>query len=919
MKKLITLVLALSLYGVNAQTSSNFSYQCSVRDNAGNLIENSAIGVEFTILKGGVSGTEVFQEVHNVNTSADGKLTLMIGDGSVINGTDLQAIDWGSDVYYLKMSMDVSGGTNYSEMSNTQLVSVPYALYAENTKFDGDSSSVNELQSISINNNEITLSNNGGVITLPDNFSGNYDSLSNTPQNLSDFYNDLAPGFSGQYDSLLNAPQNLSDFSNDLNFITSESDSSVVNELQTLTQVLALGNSAGQNRIINLANPIDSNDAVTKRYVDFLNLKLDSLSEVIDSLADNTNDGVTPILTAQQRLNRGESPFEIFTSDNSLLDSLNGCFYQGGLIFHLDTTDGTGLVASPVDINSISWSDVGTAVITSANGTTIGTGQQNTVSIISSYNSGVYAAQSANNFEHSGYNDWFLPSKDELNTFYTNYYQNNVTPSGTIHFWTSTEVDSLNAWVQSFSNSGTSSQFSALKVNSKNIKPIRIFGANTSNVPSIQERLTAGETPFDIYQSDNNLIDSLYGKFYQGGLIFSLNTTDGSGLIVSQNNVSDSIPWSDTPTGILTGASGEEVGKGLENTDSIIETYTAGNYAAKLCQNYFSNGYSDWYLPSKDELHALFVNYYQNNNAHIPTGHYWTSTEYDAYNAWVEAFVPGNPSNQYSSIKTEARKVKAVRHFNNSNSGSGIDGGVAGDMVFVEGGTYFMGCPSSSSDCESNESPAHLVTLSDFSIGKYEVTNAEFAHFLNSEGNQVEGGAYWLDINDYDCDIEIVNGSYQPEEGDANKPVVEVTWFGAKAYAAWVGGRLPTEAEWEYAAKGGSISPGYKYSGSNYLNLVGWHSGSDSYFNYLYNVGQKLPNELGIYDMSGNALEWCSDKYGGYYSGDVTNPTGPNNGFYKVLRGGSSYQHYNKSRVVHRQKASDDVSEEHIGFRIVIP
>ncbi|MFC2085075.1 SUMF1/EgtB/PvdO family nonheme iron enzyme [Bacteroidota bacterium] len=207
------------------------------------------------------------------------------------------------------------------------------------------------------------------------------------------------------------------------------------------------------------------------------------------------------------------------------------------------------------------------------------------------------------------------------------------------------------------------------------------------------------------------------------------------------------------------------------------------------------------------------------------------------------------------------------------------------EMSYVQGGSFQMGDTFGNGD--SDELPVHTITLNDYYIGKYEVTNVQYAGFLNSEGNQTEGGVTWLDINDSDCRIEYSGGEYKPETGYENHPIMEVTWYGARAYCGWFGGRLPTEAEWEYAARGGILSYGYKYSGSDNINDVAWYNINSGGTTHI--VGTKNPNELGIYDMSGNVWEWCNDWYdGSYYNISPTNnPQGPSSGNSRVLRGGS--------------------------------
>lgn len=227
------------------------------------------------------------------------------------------------------------------------------------------------------------------------------------------------------------------------------------------------------------------------------------------------------------------------------------------------------------------------------------------------------------------------------------------------------------------------------------------------------------------------------------------------------------------------------------------------------------------------------------------------------------------------------------------------------DLVFVEGGTFLMGSPDGSG--EERERPQHRVTLSSFKISKYEITNAQYAKFLNASKNN---HPY------YDSKMKIVksDGIFRAYPGFENHPVVEVNWHSAGAYAKWVGGRLPTEAEWEYAARGGNKSKGYKYSGSNNINEVAW-------LYDIYPVGTKKPNELGIYDMTGNVMEWCDDWYDSYTATDKVNPNvtqEPSGDKHRVIRG-IDWLPESYHRVVARNSQNPDFGYFWRGFRVVFP
>ena len=191
--------------------------------------------------------------------------------------------------------------------------------------------------------------------------------------------------------------------------------------------------------------------------------------------------------------------------------------------------------------------------------------------------------------------------------------------------------------------------------------------------------------------------------------------------------------------------------------------------------------------------------------------------------------------------------------------------GVSFAMVPVAGGTFTMGATSEQgTNIDSNEKPTHQVTLSSYMIGKTEVTQALWLAVMGSKPSYFRGD---------------------------NLPVEQVSWDDCQKFITKLNAltgknfRLPTEAEWEYAARGGNMSQGYKYSGSNEIGDVAWYDNNSG--NKTHSVATKAPNELGIYDMSGNLWEWCSDWYGSYSSTAQTNPTGPDSGSNRIIRGGS--------------------------------
>ena len=223
-----------------------------------------------------------------------------------------------------------------------------------------------------------------------------------------------------------------------------------------------------------------------------------------------------------------------------------------------------------------------------------------------------------------------------------------------------------------------------------------------------------------------------------------------------------------------------------------------------------------------------------------------------------------------------------------------VKDGISIDMVRIGAGTFTMGATPEMENPYNDEKPTRCVTLTnDYYIGKYEVTQALWQAVMGSNPSNRKGD---------------------------NLPVEEVSWDDCLEFISKLNRmtgktfRLPTEAEWEYAARGGNKSKGYQYSGSNNLSDVAWYRDNSGYKTYA--VGTKQPNELGIYDMSGNVWEWCQDWYGEYSSSSQVNPTGANSGSSRVNRGGAVG---NDARLCRSSCRANDVPGTHysiLGLRL---
>ena len=221
--------------------------------------------------------------------------------------------------------------------------------------------------------------------------------------------------------------------------------------------------------------------------------------------------------------------------------------------------------------------------------------------------------------------------------------------------------------------------------------------------------------------------------------------------------------------------------------------------------------------------------------------------------------------------------------------------GVSFQMVEVRGGTFTMGATSEQGDANDDEKPTHEVTLSDYYIGKTEVTQALWEAVMGNNPSYFQGKS-----------LPVENISWN----DCKTFIVKLNALTGKTF------RMPTEAEWEYAARGGSKSRGYKYSGSGNIDEVAWHK--DNSEEKTHEVGTKRPNELGLYDMSGNVWEWCNDWYGDYSSASQTNPKGPDSGANRIGRGGGWWYYARGCRCSIRGDFRPDYRNEFLGLRLCL-
>lgn len=259
-----------------------------------------------------------------------------------------------------------------------------------------------------------------------------------------------------------------------------------------------------------------------------------------------------------------------------------------------------------------------------------------------------------------------------------------------------------------------------------------------------------------------------------------------------------------------------------------------------------------------------------------------------------KAYATNSQGTAYGEELTFATEAEAVKTFNINNA--------VLTMVRVEGGTFQLG--SSDENAKSYEKPVHNVTLDDYYIGLCEVTNEQWEAVVNGRvPTPIEDPVWYHEQR------------FLPKTMVSHDECLED--FIAKLNKhTGLEFSLPTEAQWEYAARGGKKSLGYTYAGSNDASEVGWCY--ENAATQVTVVGAKTGNELGLYDMTGNVNEWCSDWYGLYSEEDQTNPVGPDSGEFRVMRGGSVINFYDECRISHRFGGKPDSHLYFVGFRLVL-
>jgi hypothetical protein len=643
-----------------SQTPQKISYQAVVRDNSGASVTNTVVGVRISILSGSSLGPEVFAETHVPTTNFYGLMNLQIGTGTNV-GPALSSIDWGADVYFVKVEVDPTGGTSYSVSSVSQLLSVPYALHAETVSNadDADADPTNEYNTgVSLNGNDLEITDGGGTQTVdltpltvdPDmdasneiqtlSKAGSVVSLSNGGGAFTDDVNDADADATNELNTtftLVGTTLLLTDaggtLNADLSGLTGDADPDPSNEIQTLSKAgstvsLSLAGGSFTDEVDDAdADPSNEFQQIAKvgNTVTLSDAGGSFIDEINDADADPANElqtiaKVSNIVT----LSDGGGSFTVDDADADASNEFNtGATLTGT---DLNITDGGSTIT--VDLSSL-----GGGVDPSA------TNELNTGFALAGTDLTITDAGGPLTVDLSSLGGGGNPT-DELNT--------SVVLNGTNLETTDaggTIITDLSPLVGGGDPSSVNELNSTVVLNGTNLETTDAGGTIITDLSSLQDGTgtdsqTLTFTNPNLSISGGNTVDLsalsgggssfAVGQHYQGGVIVWVDSSGIHGLIAALVDVGGDIEFEDGANSA--NYVGTSYTDGAANTAALVADMGAGTYAAKACDDYAGGGYTDWYLPSIYEMQIILDNnYVLGANAcdweTFPYNYYWTSTQ----------------------------------------------------------------------------------------------------------------------------------------------------------------------------------------------------------------------------------------------------------------------------------------------------
>ena len=454
MKHLFTaFLITLLCVCTKAQVPAKFSFQAVIRSANGTLLSNGNASVRISILQGSAAGNTVFSETHSAATNGNGLASLQVGGGTNVLGS-IASIDWANGPYFIKTEVDPLNGNNFTLSNETQLLSVPYALFAGNGGTPGPQGPAG--------------AQGPQGIPGPTGPSGSFPAGTNAGEML--YWNGttwtaIAPGTSGLSLNICNGVPTWGPCPGSIAAITTTAASSITSTSATVGgNVLSAGGLTVTQRGVCYATtplPTTANTVVTSGS------GTGSFSTNLTGLTANTTYYVRAFATNSAGTSYGNE-----ISFAPIQTIAIGQTYNGGIIFYVDNTGQHGLISATQDLGIGSpWGCEGTSI----NGTSlvVGTGLFNTEAIVVGCSATNTAAYLTYNLDYNGYTDWYLPSRDELSLMYTNLYQAGLGSFNLATYWSSTEANNSTAWIKSFVTGNNSSNFK--NTATYRVRPIRAF------------------------------------------------------------------------------------------------------------------------------------------------------------------------------------------------------------------------------------------------------------------------------------------------------------------------------------------------------------------------------------------------------------------------------------------------------------
>ena len=629
MKTHFTIFLSFFLtFTVFSQSPDKMSYQAVIRDNGNKLLSNTAVGMRISILQYSATGSTVYVETQKPTTNFNGLAGIEIGSGTVVSGS-FATIDWSKGPYFIKTETDPNGGTNYTITGTSQLLSVPYALYAKNAG-NGFSGNYNDLT------NKPTIPTKLSELINDKGFTGDYNNLINKPTiptKVSELINDK--GYTGDYKDLINKPTiptKVSELTNDKGFISAEKDSSVTNEIQALSikdDTLFLSKTTGFVKL----------PAVPKEKDSSVNNEIQALSIKDDTLFLSKTTGFVKL------------PKE---KDSSVTNEIQSLSVRNDTIF---LSKNGGFVVLPKN-NIISNS-------ATSNGSfyfhSVGSLSKANDSVIVKYSVGYNPVN-----DHFKTYSFLIPKDGIIKNLIATPTQNSVASGSNL-----TVNILLNGKPTSINVSFTNADGFIHKINTTNSISVK-----QGDFIAIQYKSKGSVSPGTFFQAivelapnaPKNEFAHYIGELYGGGIVVSVwKDTSGAehGLVASLKDLSTGTAWSNVTTTAI-GATAQSFIDGQANTKAIIAQSGHTSSAAQMCDTFTGGGHNDWYLPAHWEIAqinnvAYILNAILGSSNNFGIDRYWSSTESSANVSFIRGFSQQSSGGMVKNTTTNG--VRAMRKY----------------------------------------------------------------------------------------------------------------------------------------------------------------------------------------------------------------------------------------------------------------